>query len=332
MRIFLATSMILFLQTQIGFAGSLEEGKIQSLFKDYPRNETLTLSNGAKLSLPVHYYQIAALVTLGTVDLKKTQKLMKGTGLYPLPVSEKEGLAIIYMVDHTSNSIGKYREFVTLIAATSDENYAATNNRNKFFSYRKILSAFFPSFGDSHARATKDFFFYVPFISVTTEDALLAGREIWNLPKQIADFDLSYTGAHNSAKMKSPSCNIEFIQSENHHPVKLPLYMDFNLVGFWNKDYSQLVKAPMLAKGTGYLSLFDRAAGDLFFADPNTECGDWISQAEFKPKAWQYVPRSGAVLFDKATSNHSSLDRNEITEKMKASSDAFVRELERVSY
>ena len=315
------------LQSQICFANSVDD-KINSLFKDNPQNDAVILSNKLKVNLPVHYYQIAALVTLGTIDLKKTQELMKGTGLYPVPISREKGLAIIYMVDHTANTIGNYREFVTLIAATQDPNYATTKWKSKFHSYKKILSAFFPSFGDRNARNNKDFFFYVPFISVTTDDALLAGREIWNLPKQIAEFDLNYSGSKNSAIMKSPTCTIGFHQSENHAHLKLPLYMDFNLVGFWNNDYSKIVKAPMVAKGTGYISLFNRSRGDSFFADKTTECGKWISDAGFKPKAWQYVPRSGAVLFNsQSTEVHRTVETIELIQGGQASSDKFVQEL-----
>lgn len=303
------------------------DSKIGNLFKENLQTESLFLSNGSKVALPVHYYQISALVTLGTFDLERTRALMKETGLFPVPISEKKGLAIIYMVDHTSNTIGNYREFVTLVAATPDPNFAATRWKNKFHAYKKILSAFFPTNKDREARKNEDFFFYVPFINVSTEDALLAGQEIWNLPKHLADFKLNFSEEKKSATMLSASCSLEFHQGDGHSHLKLPLYMDFNLVGFWNKDFTKIVKAPMLAQGTGYVSLFNSKNGDSFSADENSACGKWISEAGFKPLAWQFVPRSGAVLFNPNTQVRSTIIGVELNEATNNLSEQFINQI-----
>lgn len=324
----LFTGFVLIFPIGRAYAGWLDQ-RIDSLFVDHPQIESAVLSNGVKVDLPVHYRQIAALVTMGTVNLEKVGALMKGTGLYPVPVTAKSGLALIYLVDHTDNSIGNYREFVTLIAATSNPERAKVSLGGKFHSYKKVLAAFFPSLLDREARKGRDFFFYVPFISVSTENALLAGREIWNLPKQQAEFQLSFDGSKKFAAMKGRDCGIEFEQGENHRPLEMPLYMDFSLVGFSNKDYSRITRAPMLARGEVHASFFDSDLGDRFKVDESTECGRWITEAGFKPQAWQFVPRSGALLFNQTTLNVSEMfDLDEPILRHVKSAEEFIQHLE----
>ena len=285
---------------QVSFAGEAEdrvEQRIGGLFKSNPQEKAVTLSNGFRVALPVHYHQIESLIISGSVHWEKTRTLLAPFGLYPVPLTPDTGFAAIYMVEHPKNSIGKYREFVLAVAATPSPDYGIPSGMNSIRFAGDFYRSFYPTESDRRSRDSRDFVMFVPFITVSTEEALLAGREIWNLPKQMAEFQFSLAeGEQKVARMNGANCGIEMVQGLEREPKALPLYMDFNLLGVWNGDTSFVVKAPMLAHGITYSSKFGEA-GDRLWVDEKSECGNWLKFAEFRPKLWQYVPRSGAVLF-----------------------------------
>lgn len=303
------------------------EKEINSIFTPYPRVETYELSNGRTISLPVHYYQIEGLVVMGRIQLKQAQNLLKGTGLFPAAVTPSHGLAVVYMVNHPRNSIGTYQEFVVLVAATPNPKLANSRFSNRNILRRHLVRSLLYTSKDRRARSNQDFMFYVPWIHVSTEDALLAGREIWYLQKDLAQFQFDFAGPQKSASMKSESCHLDLGFPYRHFSVTLPLYMDFNLVGTWKQTPGQIVKAPMFAKGDMQVSIFNTRRGEYFRADKTTPCGKWFSQAGFRPLLWQYVARSGAILFQPTDQAHIAQPDSFKAEVLTESADSELTKL-----
>lgn len=277
--------------------------EIKNLISHFPQTSVSTLSNGTRVHLPVLYHQIEALVAVGLVPLTEAANLMKKSGLYPAPVTKHKGLAIIYSVNHTSNSIGAYQEFVVLISATTNPDLAKSQIRSRFLSRRHLLSSLLYTSSDRQERNNEMFQFFVPWIHVSTQDALLAGREIWNLPKDLASFDFQMSGSTKTAAINSQTCKLKYGFSRTSKGMNLPLYMDFSLVGNWKPQSQKIINAPMFDKGQMNVFNFSSEKGDFFRPDTSTECGQWFAKTKFQPLVWQYVPRSGAILFQPSITN-----------------------------
>ncbi|RYZ61050.1 MAG: hypothetical protein EOP09_20420, partial [Proteobacteria bacterium] len=275
--------------TQQALARMNVESAIQSVINAFPQKEDATLENGKTFRLPVHYYQIEGLVSVGRIDLEAARSVMAGSGLYPAPMTRKYGVAIVYAVNHPNNTIGPYQEFVVLVAATADSRLADNNSKNRNFMRGQLAKALLHHGRDIGARHQNDFFFHVPFISVTTQDALLAGRDVWKLPKDIAKFENFFSALKSHSSVRGPNCGLDFGFTHSRDGVRLPLYMDFNLVGLWQQPRQRLIKAPMFARGEMLVSMYRKSKGDYFNPDLNTQCGRWFKNVGYRPLLWQYV-------------------------------------------
>lgn len=162
--------------------------RADSLLDLYPHEESVTLSNGHELQLPLQIQDATGVVLAGLADLEELREYLQPHGLEPLPLTPTQGLIALYNMNYERTDIGPYEELVVCVAATRDPNprvpVLSTIN-----DYAGLFAVYVPFLRGLVGDRTQDVLFTWK-LYVTEDLPLRAGREVWGFPKSLANISV----------------------------------------------------------------------------------------------------------------------------------------------
>jgi hypothetical protein len=131
-----------------------------------------TLSDGAKVALPIRYVDNRCLAATFLTDLDRAARILEGTGLQAVPQEDGKAVVLFLCWEYRQTDIGPYNEVaVTVLAVAPHDPIPAI---------------------------------YVADLPVTTEVANRAGQELWGYNKFVTDIEINGDGKHFSTVVHDP--------------------------------------------------------------------------------------------------------------------------------
>lgn len=161
----------------IVFFSYLEKrGKMKGTKKKGISTRTIQTSRGT-VELPVFCYDGSAVAAFFTCDYEKAAQKLESTGLYAIEFSKGKALATLGLFEYRESTLEPYNEGFLMIAVSPQPNMSFLAQSFQFFmkaKYRKLG-------------------FFTLDLPITEELPLVAGREIWGVPKFLADISLNFS-------------------------------------------------------------------------------------------------------------------------------------------
>jgi hypothetical protein len=129
------------------------------------------------VELPVFCNDGSAVVAFFMCNYEKAAQKLEGTGLYPVKFSKGTALASLGLFEYRESSLEPYNEGFLMIAVSPEPKMSYLAQRFQFFMKAK----------------DRKLGFYTLDLPITEELPLVAGREIWGVPKFLADISLSFS-------------------------------------------------------------------------------------------------------------------------------------------
>ena len=129
------------------------------------------------VELPVFCSDGSAVVAFFTCDYEKAAQKLEGTGLYPIKWSTGKAIATLGLFEYRQSTLEPYNEGFLMIAVSPQPKMSLLAKRLQFF-----MTAEKRKLG-----------FYTLDLPITEELPLVAGREIWGVPKFLADIPLIFS-------------------------------------------------------------------------------------------------------------------------------------------
>jgi len=151
------------------------------------------------VELPVFCSDGSAVVAFFSCDYKKAVQKLKGTGLYPIRVSRGKAIATLGLFEYRQSTLEPYNEGFLMIAVSPQPRMSSLSQRLQLF-----MTAEKRKLG-----------FYTLDLPITEELPLVAGREIWGVPKFLADISLNFSndGFRGEVLVKSTGEKILSLES-----------------------------------------------------------------------------------------------------------------------
>ena len=129
------------------------------------------------VELPVFCNDGSAVAAFFMCDYEKAGQKLEGTGLYPVKFSKGMALASLGLFEYRESSLEPYNEGFLMIAVSPQPKMSYLAQRFQFFMKAK----------------DRKLGFYTLDLPITEELPLVAGREIWGVPKFLADISLNFS-------------------------------------------------------------------------------------------------------------------------------------------
>lgn len=262
------------------------------LVTKYPQNEQVTLSTGDIVKLPFLVRKAAGVILMGTADLQKLNDYLAPEGLQAIPVLPHRGLVLLFNMNYTDSDLGPYQEIVIQVLSTSANGKKETLFKN-IANLGDAVTSFVPLLNNKTDSLHKNSSFFMWKLYVTTPLALVAGREIWGFPKDLADVNV--VGSFAGSSFATVTGEGEMIHAEKNHAnsSRIPVSIDMRMIS--PKEYKQ-VSSRGMAQGTAEVSFFDKKT-DVFELGSSTEWGGKLESVDYKPFMWMVMPQLEAVFF-----------------------------------
>jgi len=129
------------------------------------------------VELPVFCSDGSAVAAFFICDYGKAAQKLAGTGLYPIAFSKGKALAMLGLFEYRESTLAPYNEGFLMIAVSPQQKMSFLTKNFQFF-----ISAKNRKLG-----------FYTLDLPISEELPLVAGREIWGVPKFLADIALNFS-------------------------------------------------------------------------------------------------------------------------------------------
>ena len=129
------------------------------------------------VELPVFCSDGSCVVAFFTCDYVTAVSKLEGTGLYPVEFSKGKTVATLGLFEYRESSLAPYNEGFLMIAVSPQPKLSYLAKRFEFFKPPK----------------KRKLGFYTLDLPITEELPLVAGREIWGVPKFLADISLNFS-------------------------------------------------------------------------------------------------------------------------------------------
>jgi hypothetical protein len=173
------------------------------------RTPTTTETSIGPVELPVRYLAGTAVQAIFAIPHAAADRLLAPYRLEAARVPGGRSIAGIGFFDYTESSLGAYREVAVTIAAWP-------------IGSRRRVSGLLDMFGPLARRRTG---WAVLDLPVTTEEADVAGREIWGYPKYVASISSMYSGADfRGALVDENGTEILTLDGTSTRSVRLPAW------------------------------------------------------------------------------------------------------------
>ena len=122
---------------------------------------------GFTFPMPIFYYDMSAFFVVYTASYQETVKLLPSPRMKPYRILGKRALVVFTAFSYRDTDIGPYNEFGVAIPVNLDDSLP----------------------GSALIRGVAHPTMFITHLPVTTEIALVAGKEVYNFPKFIANID-----------------------------------------------------------------------------------------------------------------------------------------------
>jgi hypothetical protein len=129
------------------------------------------------VELPVFCSDGSAVAAFFTCDYEKAAQKLEGTGLYVIKASKGKAIATLGLFEYRQSTLEPYNEGFLMIAASPQPKMSLLAQRLQL-----LMTAERRKLG-----------FYTLDLPITEEIPLVAGREIWGVPKFLADISLNFS-------------------------------------------------------------------------------------------------------------------------------------------
>ncbi len=129
------------------------------------------------VELPVFCNDGSAMAAFFTCDYKKAAQKLEGTGLYPVEFSKGKAIASIGLFEYRESTLEPYNEGFLMIAVSPQPKMSSLAQRFQLFMKAE----------------NRKLGFYTLDLPITEALPLVAGREIWGVPKFLADISLNFS-------------------------------------------------------------------------------------------------------------------------------------------
>jgi len=153
-----------------------KETKMKDIDKKSISTKTTQTSLGP-VELPVFCNDGSAVAAFFTCDYQIAAQKLEGTGLYPVEFSKGKALASLGLFEYRESSLEPYNEGFLMIAVSPQPKMSYLAQRFQFLMKAK----------------DRKLGFYTLDLPITEELPLVAGREIWGVPKFLADISLNFS-------------------------------------------------------------------------------------------------------------------------------------------
>jgi hypothetical protein len=151
-------------------------GKMKDIKKKGISTRTIQTSRGP-VELPVFCSAGSAVAAFFMCDYGKAAQKLEGTGLYPVEFSKGKALATLGLFEYRESTLGPYNEGFLMIAVSPQPKMSFLAKRLQFFINAK----------------NRKLGFYTLDLPISEKLPLVAGREIWGVPKFLADISLDFS-------------------------------------------------------------------------------------------------------------------------------------------
>ncbi len=172
------------------------------------------------VELPVFCSDGSAVAAFFACDHEKATQKLKGTGLYPIETSRGKAIATLGLFEYRQSTLEPYNEGFLMIAVSPQPKMSLLAQRLQIF-----LSAEKRKLG-----------FYTLDLPITEELPLVAGREIWGVPKFLAHISLSFSNDRFRGEVLVKSTGEKILSLESSFNKGVPFRFLDSMVYSNHKD------------------------------------------------------------------------------------------------
>lgn len=260
-----------------------------SLLERYPHDQQVTLSNGKKMSLPLHIQQGKGVVLAGLANLEALADYLEPHGLKPVPLTPTQGFIALYNMNYERTDLGAYQELVITVAATRDQRprvpLLSTIN-----DYAGLLAIYMPLLRGLVGDRTKDVLFTWK-LYVSHELPRRAGLDVWGFPKSLASIDVAVSERGVAFSIEEGGELVMRGSYKRLLPWHVPVSIDAYLA-------TPIDVKPTLTRGLAdtesRFGLF--LPWDDFEVNPDHPWGAALDDVEFSPVLWHTMTELESVF------------------------------------
>lgn len=233
------------------------------------------LVDGIPYQLPVDSRNSPALVAAFPINAEKAKRLLPGNELHPVRVFGK-GVLLLTVVNYQSTDIGRYVEYITVIACTHGPKPAPGLLPLVFRRYYGLGG-------------------YVFDMPVSTEISVKGGKGIWGTPKVQANLDFHVTESTVTSQYDLDGMLAMRVEMQRPKKVWLPVSISASA---YSQFRGLLIKAYSYVGGKAGFSVLNRGACRLYIGDhPRVRL---LKELEIEPRPFftAFLPSASAVLDD----------------------------------
>ncbi|CAA9487223.1 MAG: hypothetical protein AVDCRST_MAG05-1673 [uncultured Rubrobacteraceae bacterium] len=233
------------------------------------------LVDGIPYQLPVDSRNSPALVAAFPINAEKAKRLLPGNELHPVRVFGK-GVLLLTVVNYQSTDIGRYVEYITVIACTHGPKPAPGLLPLVFRRYYGLGG-------------------YVFDMPVSTEISVKGGKGIWGTPKIQANLNFHVT--ENTVTSQYDLDGMLAMRVEMQRPKKVWLPVTISASAY-SQFRGLLIKAYSYVGGQAGFSVLNRGACSLYIGDhPRVRP---LKELEIEPRPFftAFLPSASGVLDD----------------------------------
>ena len=233
------------------------------------------LVDGIPYQLPVDSRNSPALVAAFPINVEKAKKLLPGNELHPIRVFGK-GVLLLTVVNYQSTDIGRYVEYITVIACTHGPKPAPPL-------VPLVFRRFFGLGG------------YIFDMPVSTEISVKGGKGIWGTPKVQANLDFHVSENTITSQYDLDGMLAMRIEMQRPKNAWLPVSMSASA---YSQFRGMLMKAYSYIGGRAGFSVLSKRACRLYIGDhPRVRP---LKELEIEPRPFftAFLPSASGVLDD----------------------------------
>jgi hypothetical protein len=231
--------------------------------------------DGIPYQLPVDSRNSPALVAAFPINAEKAKRLLPGNELHPVRVFGK-GVLLLTVVNYQSTDIGRYVEYITVIACTHGPKPAPGLLPLVFRRYYGLGG-------------------YVFDMPVSTEISVKGGKGIWGTPKVQANLDFHVTESTVTSQYDLDGMLAMRVEMQRPKKVWLPVSISASA---YSQFRGMLIKAYSYTGGKAGFSVLNRGACRLYIGDhPRVRP---LKELEIEPRPFftAFLPSASGVLDD----------------------------------
>ena len=158
------------------------------------------------VELPVFCSDGSAVAAFFACDHEKATRKLEGTGLYPIKVSRGKAIATLGLFEYRQSTLEPYNEGFLMIAVSPQPKMSLLAQRLQL-----LMTAERRKLG-----------FYTLDLPITEELPLVAGREIWGVPKFLADISLIFSDDRFRGEVLDKSTGEKILSLESSFNKGMP--------------------------------------------------------------------------------------------------------------